>query len=116
MNFVKTVFAQTSGGNIEENLGGGWPFTDLGVLIRVLMQTVMLVAGLLVLGLLILGGLSYITSQGDKMQVDKAQKILTYALVGFVIIVASYAIARVIETVFGVAIVSGITWPSPGGG
>jgi len=49
------------------------------------------------------------------MQVDKAQKTLTYAIIGLVIIVGSYAIARVIETVFGVAIVSGITWPSPVG-
>jgi hypothetical protein len=31
-----------------------------------------------------------------------------------VIIAAAYAGARVIETIFGVSIVSGITWPGPG--
>ena len=114
MELINSVFAVTvSGGSIEDNLGGGWPYTDLGNLVRVLLQTAMLGAGLLSLALLLLGGFTYITSQGDKMAVDKAQKMITYAIIGLAIIVGSYAIARVIETIFGVAIVSGIIWPSP---
>jgi len=88
------------------------PYTDLGNLITVGLQVVLIAAGLLVLVFLIYGGMRYITSTGDKAQAEAAQKTITSALVGLIIIVAAYALMKILEAVFGIRIVGEITWPT----
>ena len=87
-------------------------FTDLGKLITTSLQVILIAAGLMVLFFLIFGGIRYITSSGDEKQAEQAQKTITSALIGLIIIVAAYALAKVLEAVFGIRIVGDITWPS----
>lgn len=89
------------------------PYTDLGAIISTLLQAALIIAGLGAFTFLILGGFQYVTSGGDKIQAEAARDKITYAIIGLVIIVGSYAGIRVIETLFGVSIVSGINWPGP---
>jgi hypothetical protein len=84
-------------------------FTNLGPLIGILIQLVLVFAGLLFLTYLLLGGLSWITSNGDPKAVASARSRITNAFVGLTLVVATYAIIKIIETVFGIRIVSGIT-------
>lgn len=77
------------------------------------LQAALILGGLAVLGMLVLGGFQYVTSQGDKMAVDKAKNIITYALIGLVILVAIIPVVKIIETVFGISILE-VTWPGPG--
>lgn len=84
--------------------------TRLAEYIGTLLQAALIVGGLLVLAMLVFGGISYITSQGDKMQVDKAKNIITYALVGLIILVALIPVIKIIETVLGISILE-IIWP-----
>ena len=49
--------------------------------------------GIIAIGLIIYSGFLYLTSQGNKEPVEKAKKILTYAIIGMVVIIASYAIS-----------------------
>jgi hypothetical protein len=51
------------------------------------------VIGVLLLGLLIYGGILYATSAGGE-QIDKAKKVLTYAIIGIVIVAISFAITN----------------------
>lgn len=90
------------------------PYQDLGQLIGTLLQVAIIVSGLAAFAFLLLGGFQYVTSGGDKTQAEAARDKITYAIIGMVIIAAAYAGARVIETIFGVSIVSGIKWPGPG--
>jgi len=92
---------------------GAFAYTELGSFIRIGMLALIIVAGLAAMLFLIMGGLQYITSGGDKMAAASARDKITYALIGLAVVVGSYALARVIETVFGVSIVSGIAWPGP---
>lgn len=90
---------------------GEVPYADVGEMVRVLMLVVIIVAGLAALAFLIIGGLQYITSGGDKLAASSARDKITFAIIGLAIVVGAYAIAKVLEVVFGVSIVSGITWP-----
>lgn len=66
--------------------------SDLGTYINAVLRFVMLIAALLVFFYLIMGGFQWITSGGDKGKVDQARQKLIAAVVGIIILAASYAI------------------------
>ncbi len=107
-------FLAVAGANTEALNTTNIPYTDLGRMIGVLLQVAIIISGLAAFAFLLLGGFQYVTSGGDKTQAEAARDKITYAIIGMVIIAAAYAGARVIETIFGVSIVSGIHWPGPG--
>lgn len=110
--------ATIEGGSIET--AADWSFSNLGSLITTGLQTALIVAGLLSLGLIIYGGIIYITAAGDKVQTEKAMKTLTSAVIGLIIVVGSFAGARILGNTLGLQIVGPIRWPSvtqaPGNG
>ncbi len=90
-----------------------WSFHDLGQLLSILLQTVIIVAGLGALIFLILAGIQFLTSGGEKVQMEAARGRITAIIIGLVVVSGAYALTRVIETIFGISIVSGIKWPGP---
>lgn len=59
-------------------------------------------AGVVLFVLLIVGGFKYITSGGDPKATESAQKTITYAVGGLVLILLSYLILVLIKTITGV--------------
>ena len=108
MNLIGTVYAQ----DIKMIPETVTPFKNLGDLLASGIQIALLAAGLMVLMMVIWGGIQYVTSGGDKELAQAAQKRITAALVGLVIVVAAYALAVILEKVLGIKIVSGITFPA----
>lgn len=86
------------------NYGQTDPEQGFGTFIRNLVTATFLVAGLATFAFLIIGGLRYLTSSGDAKAMEAATKIITNAVVGLAIVIVSYAIARIIGTVFGINI------------
>lgn len=43
---------------------------------------------------IVIGGIQYITSAGNQEQAQKAKSTLTWAIIGFILIIASYSIVR----------------------
>ena len=107
-NLIGTVYAQDISAVGPEVTS----FPDLGQLMASGLQIALLAAGLIVLVMVIWGGIQYVTSGGDKELAQAAQKRITAALVGLVIVVAAYAIALILEKVLGIRIVSGINFPA----
>ncbi len=107
--FTKVVYAQDISPLREEEVA---PYTNLGQILSTAVQISLVIAGIIVLLMVILGGIQYMTSGGDKEAAQAAQKRITAALVGLVIVVSTYAIAIILEQVFGIQIVSGINLPS----
>ena len=71
----------------------GTGFADkIGTLINFVLQVVMVIALLLVFGYLIIGSIEWITSGGDKSKTESARNKITAAVVGLIILAASYAI------------------------
>ncbi len=65
-------------------------------------------AGLLLLLYLLFGGLQMMTSAGDPKKMEGAKQKLTNALIGFIIVFASYWIVQIVGKVLGIEIISEI--------
>ncbi|MBP8591028.1 hypothetical protein KBI33_00980 [Candidatus Shapirobacteria bacterium] len=83
-----------------------------GSIISGAIQLILIIAALIFFFLLIIGGIRWMTAGGDKEKAGGARGQLTSALIGLAIVFAAWAIIRLIETLFGVSIISGFTIPS----
>jgi hypothetical protein len=70
--------------------------TPAPTLVGNLISALLGLSGLILVGLLIYGGILYMTAQGDMDRVKQAKKTMVNAVIGIVIVVASYAAASFI--------------------
>jgi len=96
----RMVFAQSDFRNTEIEPGQGFA-TSIGSLINGVLSFVMVIAALLVFGFLILGGIEWITSGGDKNKTESARNKITAAIIGLIILAASYAILLIVLNFLG---------------
>ena len=75
---------------------------NLGDIINTVLPYIYSIAGILLLLYLIMGGLGLMTSAGDPKKVESAQKRITNAIIGIVIIFASYWIIQLLSTLLGI--------------
>jgi len=59
-------------------------------------------AAIVLFVLLIMSGFKFITSGGDPKALEGAKKTLTYAIIGLIVILVSYLILVLIQTITGV--------------
>lgn len=78
--------------------GGG-----LNALLNNLTQTFLVVAVALATLVLIFGGIKWVTGGGDKEALGTAQKMITSALIGLVIIFSTWAILGLVKNFFGIS-------------
>jgi hypothetical protein len=77
--------------------------TPAGIMSRVLVFAFP-IAGLVLFVMLIWGGFEMLSGAATKKSLDAGRQRITAALVGFLLLFASYWIAQVLEVVFGVVI------------
>jgi hypothetical protein len=82
------------------NVGKGYA-SNFGNMFSSMLNVVMLVAALLVFAYMIWGGIEWITSGGDKSKAESARNKLTAAIIGLVIVAASYAIVTLVVQFLG---------------
>jgi len=87
--------------NIEPIDTGKGYATNFGTMFSSILNVVMLVAALLVFAYMIWGGVEWITSGGDKNKAEGARNKLTAAIIGLVIIAASYAVVTLVVQFLG---------------
>ena len=75
---------------------------NLGCIFQNVVQVLLGLAGIVLFILLLTGGFKYITSGGDPKAVESAQKTITYAIGGLLLILLSYLILVLIRTITGV--------------
>jgi len=85
--------------NIET--GPGYA-TDIGRLISFVLRVVLAIGALLVFGYLVMGGIEYITSGGEKGKTESARNRITAAIVGLIILAASWAILNLALSFLGI--------------
>jgi len=91
---------------ITTGLEGRVSFDNIGTLLGNIIIAAMVISGLMVFFYLIMGGIQYISSGGDKAQAEAARDKITYALIGLVIVIGSFAIIKLIEQFFGLSILN----------
>lgn len=89
------------GGNTIPNPSGLNPdFKDLGSLLSPLLNIVFYLAAFFAFYWLVWGAFQYILAQGKKEELAKAKARITWALVGLMVILLSYFIAKYAAEIF----------------
>lgn len=57
--------------------------------------------GLVTIAFLFYGAILYVTSQGDPKGIEKAQKTMTYAIIGAAVVIGSFIIVEVVLKALG---------------
>lgn len=83
-------------------------FPTFGGLINVIIKNAFMFAGVITFVLLIFGGFGFIVGagSGDTKRMEQAQKTITGAVVGLLIVVASYWIIQILESITGVSLLT----------
>ncbi len=107
------AFAQAQSGSIvPSQLTNVARFSIIDI-IRAIIQFILVAAFVLAFIMLLIGGIRWITAGGDEKGVEKARGQITAALIGLVIILVAFALIKLVETFFGVSIISGgVTVPT----
>ena len=80
----------------------------LGQIISSLVPYLFVIAGLLLLLYLIFGGFGLLTSRGDPKAVAAAKERITFAIIGFVVVFASYWIVQIVGQILGLEAIQDI--------
>jgi uncharacterized membrane protein len=99
---IKTVFAQdinVNGMSIKGPLVG---YSSIADIINNVVPFVMTLAGIILFFILMWGGFDYVMSQGQPEKLKTANAKITAAVIGFVLLVLSFLITRVLSYIFGV--------------
>ncbi len=76
---------------------------SLGKIITKTLGFIMPMAGIVLLFVLISGGYDYMTSQGNADKVKSAQAKITSGIIGFILLIVSFLVVRVIAMIFGLS-------------
>lgn len=107
MNLLSTIFAQNNTVDLTGPTGvGNAANFSIGGIISWAVTAIVVVAGLIFFFMLVIGGLRWVLSGGDKAATESARGQITAALIGLVIIFSAWAIAKLVEVVFGVSILN----------
>lgn len=115
--FYGTVTSNIS--NIQNFLDlAGNPWSNVQTvqtLVPALIKLVLIAAVVVFFFLLLWGGIRWITAGGDKEKLAGAQKTLTAALIGIVILLSAWAIIALVQNFFGITLIGRGSF-SPGSG
>lgn len=64
------------------------------------------IGGVIFMFMLLLGGIKWLTAGGDKAQVEAARSQITQAIIGVIILFSILAIAKVVESLFGINLIN----------
>lgn len=73
----------------------------LATIVNRIVTFVIPLAALLLFFVLVLGGYGYLMSQGNPEKVKSAQAKITAGIIGFVLLILSYLVVRLIAYIFG---------------
>lgn len=101
--FVKEISQVPIGKTFLQNNGNFQYLGGIGNLVSLFLNISFVVAGVILLFFFIMGGIGMISSAGqsDPQKAEQAKKSVTSALIGFIIVFASYWIVKLIGQLTG---------------
>jgi len=100
--YLYTAFAVFAQGDELQAPGGAInPDTDPKAIPQLIVNLLFMIAAFLAVTYLIYGGIKWITSRGDKLGVESARKHIMAAVIGLVIVAASFFALNVIFNILG---------------
>lgn len=105
-NYLADITNPALGPTLQSNLtnnGGVWFVQQL---IPALIGLAFVAGAIIFFFMILISAIQWISSGGDKGAVEAARGRLSQALIGIVLLFAAFAIVKVIESVFGINILS----------
>ena len=87
----------------DENVNPLAKFGNIASLLNLFIPILIIGAALLLLIMLLYGGFTWITAGGTPENLAKAQKIMTFAIIGLVIVILSFLFVKLISIIFNIA-------------
>lgn len=100
LNVLLTKFTVYAADYTVAPVDVGFKIPGFGEMLTFLIRTFFVLGGIISLLYLLLGALSWITSGGNKENVDKAREKIQAALIGVILIFVVLAVVTVFEQVF----------------
>ncbi|MCK4919133.1 MAG: hypothetical protein KAS01_01985 [Candidatus Pacebacteria bacterium] len=94
--FVMTKKASAA---VSVNIANPIQTSDFSVLVGNVLQWVLSVAGSVSLLMLVAGGIMYVTSAGDEQKIATSKKLITWTIFGLMVVLASYSIIVVLDSI-----------------
>jgi len=107
------AIALAQGSNPQGNIditgttGGTLPVFTVAQFITWIIRIIIIAAFVISFIFLLIGGIRWILAGGEEKAIGSARGQVTGALIGLVIVLSAFAIIKLIETFFGVVIISG---------
>ncbi|KKS78250.1 MAG: hypothetical protein UV74_C0001G0097 [Candidatus Woesebacteria bacterium GW2011_GWB1_43_14] len=102
---IPTVYADIIELTPAENIGNLGGIT-VSSIVQWLITMALVVAGVIFFFMLVIGGIRWMIGGGDKAGTENARNQITAALIGLIIVFSAWAIAMLIQNVFGVNILN----------
>lgn len=80
-------------------------FSNIGILLNVALPLVMAGAGLMFLVMLLMAAFRIITHGDQPEMIKKAYSSMTYAVIGLIVVIASFLAVRVIGAIIGAQLI-----------
>lgn len=80
-------------------LGGS--SATIAKLVNPLINDILIISGLLAFGVIVIAGFNYISASGDKGKIEQSQQMLTYGIIGIVVVSLAFLLTRIAGAVFG---------------
>lgn len=90
---------------------GAATLSCIGVVLQNIITAALLFAGVVAVFMIIVSGIRFLMSGGDAKQVESARNTLTWAIIGLIIVLVSFAILNLISFVTGADIITKIELP-----
>lgn len=101
------LLAQLGKIDVPQGVVGGDPESTVILLVKNGIRLFLIVSFIIFLLWTIIAGLRFIFSGGDSKSVGQAWSSIYWSLIGMVVVVGAFAIIKLVESFFGVDILSG---------
>lgn len=115
MTLLSTVFAESVSLIPSEGPFTGANDLTISGIIQWAIVAILTVAAIIFFFMLIWGGIRWIMSGGDKANTEAARNQITAALIGLIVIFAAWAIIQLLDSIFGIDLLTDLTFGSVGG-
>lgn len=102
--------------DLRPTVGGTQVPQNIISIIGGVIRFIIVAAFIIAFVMLVVGGIRWIFAGGDEKAVAGARNTITAALIGLVIVLAAFALIRLVETFFGIQILTNPCIPTPAGG
>lgn len=81
-------------------------YPDAGSLLNNIIPNVYVAAGVVIFFMILFGGYSILSGGSDSHKLDEGKKVITSAIIGLIVLFASYWIIQLIQVITGVPILN----------